>query len=577
MSLIQQLIKKGLISREQANSLEFEIKTSGQKAEEIILEKGFLSEKSLFDLKSENLNIPLEEVVSEEIPLKVLELIPEESARFYSMIPLGKKEDVLEVGMVYPEDLQAQEALKFLSRQGKFNYKIFLITPNTFQGLLKQYRTLKGEVKRALKELETELKTEKIEPRRKMPSSAELARLAEEAPVTKVVAVILRHAVEGGASDIHIEPTREKLRIRFRVIGMLHSSIFLPMKVHPAVVARVKIISNLKIDETRIPQDGRFSTRINDKDIDFRVSTFPTSLGEKVAIRVLDPNVGLKTLEELGLAGRDFKTVREASQKPYGLILATGPTGCGKSTTLYAILQLVNQEGVNIVTLEDPVEYFVKGVNQSQIKPEIDYTFASGLRHILRQDPDIIMVGEVRDQETALLVTHASLTGHLVLSTLHTNNALGAIPRLIDLGVEPFLIPSALSVVIAQRLVRVLCPACKKKVKPKKEFKDLILKEIEGLPPSVKKNFKIPSPLSVYEAKGCRKCNQLGYSGRVGLFEVLCMTDQLAGIISKEPSEAKILEEAKRQGMVTMMQDGIIKVLEGITTPEEVVRVAQEI
>ena len=573
MSLVQQLVKKGLLEKEKATTLEFEIKTSGKKEEEVILERRIVSEDFLFNLKSENLKIPLKEVIPEEIPLETLEQIPEETAKYYKMIPLRKKDKALEVGMVYPEDLKAQEALKFLARQGLFSYKVFLITPTTLNNLLKQYRTLKREVGRALEELETELEAEKII---RLPTVAEVERLVEEAPITKIVAVILRHAVEGGASDIHIEPIRDRLRVRFRVLGILHSSIFLPLRIHPAVIARVKILSNLKIDETRIPQDGRFSTRIGDKDIDFRVSTFPTSLGEKVAIRVLDPTVGLKSFEQLGLEGRSFEVVKNSIKKPYGLILATGPTGSGKSTTLYAILQLLNKEGVNIVTLEDPIEYFIEGINQSQIKPEIGYNFATGLRHVLRQDPNIIMVGEIRDEETASLATHAALTGHLVLSTLHTTNALGVIPRLIDLGIKPYLIPATLSIAIAQRLVRRLCDFCKKKIKPKKEISELILNEIENLPPLIKKDLQLPKSLFIYQAKGCKKCNNTGFSGRVGVFEVLSMTDQLSDIILKEPAEAKIQEEAKRQGMITMKQDGIMKILEGITTIEEVLRVAEE-
>jgi len=573
MSLVQQLVKKGLLEKEKATTLEFEIKTSGKKEEEVILERRIVSEDFLFNLKSENLKIPLKEVIPEEIPLETLEQIPEETAKYYKMIPLRKKDKALEVGMVYPEDLKAQEALKFLARQGLFSYKVFLITPTTLNNLLKQYRTLKREVGRALEELETELEAEKII---RLPTVAEVERLVEEAPITKIVAVILRHAVEGGASDIHIEPIRDRLRVRFRVLGILHSSIFLPLRIHPAVIARVKILSNLKIDETRIPQDGRFSTRIGDKDIDFRVSTFPTSLGEKVAIRVLDPTVGLKSFEQLGLEGRSFEVVKNSIKKPYGLILATGPTGSGKSTTLYAILQLLNKEGVNIVTLEDPIEYFIEGINQSQIKPEIGYDFAIGLRHVLRQDPNIIMVGEIRDEETASLATHAALTGHLVLSTLHTTNALGVIPRLIDLGIKPYLIPATLSIAIAQRLVRRLCDFCKKKIKPKKEISELILNEIENLPPLIKKDLQLPKSLFIYQAKGCKKCNNTGFSGRIAVFEVLSMTDQLSDIILKEPAEAKIQEEAKRQGMITMKQDGIMKILEGITTIEEVLRVAEE-
>ena len=571
MSLIQILLKQGILDKEKATSLEFEIKEKGLPEEEVILEKRICSENFLFNLKSENLKINFKKVTSEEVPLEILELIPEETARYYKMIPLAKKENILQIGMVYPEDLKVQEALKFLARQGKFNYEVFLITPSDFNELLKRYRTLKGEVGMALEELKTELKVERV-PK----TTAELERLAEEAPITKIVAVILRHAVDGGASDIHIEPTREKLRVRFRLLGILHSSIILPIRIHPAVISRIKILSDLKIDETRIPQDGRFSTKINDKDIDFRVSTFPTTLGEKVAIRVLDPTTGLKKFEELGLGSRNFEAVKRAIEKPFGLILTTGPTGCGKTTTLYAFLQILNKEGVNIITLEDPVEYFIEGINQSQIRPEIGYDFARGLRHVVRQDPNIIMVGEIRDEETAALATHAALTGHIVLSTIHTNNALGAIPRLIDLGVRPYLIPPTLSCVTAQRLVNRLCDNCKAEIKPKKEIAEIILKEVENLPPQIKKGITIKKPFKIFQAVGCNKCNREGFSGRIALFEVLEMTDTLADITLKIPSIELLAGEAKRQGMVTMKQDGILKVLDGITTIEQVLRVAEE-
>jgi len=571
MSLIQILLKQGILDKEKATSLEFEIKEKGLPEEEVILEKRICSENFLFNLKSENLKINFKKVTSEEVPLEILELIPEETARYYKMIPLAKKENILQIGMVYPEDLKVQEALKFLARQGKFNYEVFLITPSDFNELLKRYRTLKGEVGMALEELKTELKVERV-PK----TTAELERLAEEAPITKIVAVILRHAVDGGASDIHIEPTREKLRVRFRLLGILHSSIILPIRIHPAVISRIKILSDLKIDETRIPQDGRFSTKINDKDIDFRVSTFPTTLGEKVAIRVLDPTTGLKKFEELGLGSRNFEAVKRAIEKPFGLILTTGPTGCGKTTTLYAFLQILNKEGVNIITLEDPVEYFIEGINQSQIRPEIGYDFARGLRHVVRQDPNIIMVGEIRDEETAALATHAALTGHIVLSTIHTNNALGAIPRLIDLGVRPYLIPPTLSCVTAQRLVNRLCDNCKAEIKPKKEIAEIILKEVENLPPQIKKGITIKKPFKIFQAVGCKKCNREGFSGRIALFEVLEMTDTLADLTLKIPSIELLAGEAKRQGMVTMKQDGILKVLDGITTIEQVLRVAEE-
>lgn len=579
MTLIQNLVKKGLLEKDKATELEFEVKNSGKREEEVLLEKKIVSESILFSLKANMLGINfMEEVSTEDVPLAVLDMIPEESAKYYKMVPLAKKENVLDVGMLYPDDLRAQEALKFLSRQGKFTCRIFLITPTVFNNLIKQYRTLRGEVKKALEELETELKTDKDESIITKPD--DLERIVEEAPISKVVAVILRQAVEGGASDIHIEPTKEKLRVRFRLDGVLHSSIILPLRVHLAIVARIKILANLKIDETRLPQDGRFSIKLDDKDIDFRVSTFPTTLGEKIVLRILDASQGVRSFTDLGLDGRNLKVIEEAIKKPYGLILSTGPTGSGKTTTLYTVLHILNQEGTNIITLEDPVEYFIAGVNQSQIRPEINYTFASGLRSILRQDPNVIMVGEIRDKETAGLATNAALTGHIVLSTLHTNDAIGVIPRMIDLGVEPFLIPPTLSVAIAQRLVRRMCPFCKEKIKPAKEVRESIFKELESLPPAIKKSlpFKIASANDVYifEAKGCKRCGGKGHLGRIALFEVLAMTKQLGEIVLKEPSEAKILEEAKAQGMTTMKQDGILKVLNGVTSMAEVLRVAEE-
>ncbi|KPJ57147.1 hypothetical protein AMJ49_02515 [Parcubacteria bacterium DG_74_2] len=574
MVLIRKLVKKGVIDKTQATSLEFEVKTSGKREEEIIIDKEIVSEDFLFKLKSEDLKIPLREVSPEEIPLRILEQIPEETAKHYQMIGLGKEGDILEIGMVYPEDLKAKEALNFLSRQQKFTVKIFLIKPSTFNNLLGQMKTLKREVTTALAELETEIEAERVEVRPK--TAAEIARLVEEAPISKVVAVMLRHAVDGKASDIHIEPGKEKLRVRFRSLGALHSSLLLPMRIHPAIIARIKILTNLKLDETRIPQDGRFSATIEDRDIDFRVSTFPTTLGEKVAIRVLDPRVGLKKFEELGLKGRNYEVIKKEIKKPWGLVLATGPTGCGKTTTLYAVLQILNKEDVNIVTLEDPVEYFIEGINQSQIRPELNYNFATGLRSILRQDPDIVMVGEIRDEESAGLVIHAALTGHIVLSTLHTTNAIGVIPRLIDMGVKPYLIPPTLRIVLAQRLVRRLCDHCKKKIKVKAEVSDLILKAIEEMPSQSREEIKIKKPIYTWEAVGCPKCNKTGFSGRIAIIEVLAMTDKLAEITLKEPTELNLREEAKRQGMITMMQDGVLKALDGITMIEEVITVAVE-
>jgi len=564
MTIIEELVKKGILDKKRGRALENEAKSSGKREEEIILEQKVFSEEFLFNYKAEYLGLPLKKIFPEEIPRDILEKITEETARYYKIIPLAKKDNVLEVGMVYPDDLSAQEALKFLARSENLNYKVFLITLTDFNNLLKQYRAVKKEVVKVLEELKTELKEEKL-----ATVGEEIERLIEEAPIAKVVAVILRYGVEGKASDIHIEPTKDQLRIRFRMLGDLHASIFLPAKILSAIITRVKILSNLKIDEKRIPQDGRFSARIEDRDIDFRVSTFPTIMGEKAAIRILDPTVGLKKIEELGLSSHNFEILKKAIKKPYGMILVTGPTGSGKTTTLYAVLQILNKEQVNIITLEDPVEYFVEGINQSQIRPEIGYDFARGLRQILRQDPDIIMVGEIRDQETAALATHSSLTGHIVLSTLHTNNAVGVIPRLIDMGVQPFLIPPTLSLAVAQRLVGRLCDKCKQKIKIKKAIKEVITREIAN----IKDKIKIKEPIKyMWKAVGCKYCHGTGFSGRIALFEVLEMKEQLFDAVLNEPSEKRIAEAAKKSGMITMREDGIVKVLDGVTTFEEVLR-----
>jgi type IV pilus assembly protein PilB len=572
-TLLFQLVQKGLLSKEKADQLQKEIEKSGERVEEAILRRGLVAEDALFAIKSEILGMELRRIVSEEVSLDVLSLIPEESATFYKMVPFEKKDQEVSVGMLYPEDLEAQEALKFLARRGGFDYKVFLVVPSEFNELVKRYRTFKGEVTKALGELEEELKKEK-EGKRRPTEVAALERLVEEAPITRVVAVLLRHAVEGAASDIHIEPTRKEIRVRLRQDGVLHTRLVLPLKILPAVVARIKILSNMRIDETRVPQDGRFTTRIDEKDIDFRVSTFPTALGEKVALRILDPSTGLKGLAELGLSKNNFKLVEGAIKQPFGLILATGPTGSGKTTTLYSLLQILNKEGVNVMTLEDPIEYFIDGVNQSQVRPEIGYDFASGLRSMLRQDPNVMMVGEIRDSETAGLAIHAALTGHIVLSTLHTNNATGVIPRLVDLGVAPYLIPPTLRLAIAQRLVRKLCEFCKKETKIPEEKKELFLKELEQLPEEFRKDGI--DKIKIFQPVGCRKCRSTGYSGRVAIFEILALSEEMANSIVKNLSETEIEKIAKKQGMMTMRQDGILKVLEGITSLEEVIRVTEQ-
>lgn len=576
MDFLQFLIKEKALGKQDAAELKEVISGEKLSLEEAILERKIIEEIKLFQLKSAFLHVPLLEALPEEIPSEIFSVVPRESVDFYRMAPLSidKKEMLLTVAMVYPENTQAQEALKFLARQQKLIPKVFLITFSDFKRYLGKYKEPKIEVEKALESLEQEISKGDL-PENLIANKARFERLVEEAPIIKMVAVILRQAVEGNASDIHIEPTREITKVRYRLDGILYSSLTLPLKAHQAVVARIKILSNLKIDETRMPQDGRFATKVGEKMIDFRVSTFPTILGEKVVLRVLSPDEGMSTLDALGFSGYNLEKTKEAIQSPYGMVLVTGPTGSGKTTTLYAVLKLLKSDGVNIVTLEDPVEYFIDGVSQSQVKPEIDYTFARGLRQILRQDPDIIMVGEIRDEETANLAVHAALTGHLVLSTLHTNNAPGAIPRLVDMGIKPFLIPASLVLVMSQRLVRKLCPECRKKVKATEEMKKYILDKTKDMPKSSKDQVK--EPFFVYKPGGCKKCNSKGYSGRVGIFEVMSMTDEVSQIVYTAANELDIFKEARKQGMATMVEDGILKALNGITSLEEVMSAAEMI
>lgn len=571
--LIKQLVDNKTISHDQALAVETELKNNPEKGEEeILIARGFIEEEELFGLKAQVLGIPFVAEPPENFSLEILQIIPEETAKFYRMIPLSRKKNEVSIGMVAPEDLKAQEALKFLARKNEFSYQVFLVTPRIFNVILAKYRDLKKEVGRALEQYQEEetQTTSTRKPQENVISSV------ENAPIAKIVNVIIRNAIDGKASDIHIEPGRKKLRVRFRVMGQLYSSIFLPLNIASAVLARIKIMSNMKIDENRVPQDGRFSSNINGKSIDFRVSTLPTALGEKVVMRILDPEANYQTFEDLGLDGRNLKLVEKAIEEPFGLILVTGPTGSGKSTTLYAVLQKINSEKINIISLEDPVEYFCEGVNQSQVRPEIGFDFASGLRSILRQDPDVIMVGEVRDEETALLTIHSALTGHLVLSTLHTNDSLGVVPRLVDLKIQSYLIPSTLILALAQRLVRRLCPDCKKKVAATGYLKEKIIAEFNEIPEESRGGVKLSEPIYIWEPQGCPKCARQGFSGRVGIFETLEMTPELGEIVLKNLSEKALNAEGKRQGLITMRQDGILKALKGTTTIEEVLKATEE-
>ena len=561
------LLQKNLVTKDKIEWAKGEAETTGLFLEEVI-EKLGVSQAQILEAKSKVTGIPSKSLDGERIPFDILRYVPEDSARTYKFVPLGAKDGVLEVGIIDPSDLDAREALQFIASRVNMPFRVYLISIPDYRQVLDEYKGLGGEVTKVLGELESALRDEAPVTRSgKDESIGEVADKAiEDAPITKMVAVILKHATEGKASDIHIEPSKDKLRVRFRVDGILHTSLLLPMKVHEAIIARVKILTNMQLDEKRKPQDGRFSARIDNRDIDFRVSAFPTAFGEKMAIRILDQEKGIRSLEDSGLIGRNLKAVEAGLSEPYGMVLITGPTGSGKTTTLYSMLNTLNQERYNIVSLEDPIEYNIAGVNQSQVRPEIGYDFASGLRSILRQDPDIIMVGEIRDRETAQLAIHAALTGHIVLSTLHTNSAIGVIPRLIDMGVESYLIPPTLNLAIAQRLVRTLCQDSKKAMLLTGAVKDRIDSELKEVSSEERK--KISYPKEIFQALPSATCPK-GTSGRMAVYEVLVMTPELEKIILKSPTEGDIITEARRQGMLTMREDGIIKVLQGKIGLEE--------
>ncbi len=573
--LIQSVRDKKLLSEPVLAKLVREAKLSGKSAEDLIYEQRLVPDDRIAEIKSSILGIPYQKINFGGFDEVVLQFMPEGTARSYQVAPLQKEGNMLVVGMVHPDDSKAQDALKFIASRQGVGLGVYIISFSDWQEVMHRYSPLNASIEKAIQSLSGRMAQFGTPGRRVIQLDQDLTHGAEDAPIIKIVSDIFKEALQVGASDIHIEPQQRYLRIRFRVDGDLREVASLPAQLAQPVISRIKVISNLKIDENRIPQDGRFQTVILDREVDFRVATFPTPLGEKMAVRVLDPSTGLRTLEQLGLAGQNDKAVQEGLQKPFGMILITGPTGSGKSTTLYALLQELNKENVNIVSLEDPVEYFVSGINQSQVRPEIGYDFASGLRQILRQDPDVIMVGEIRDDETAALAVQAALTGHIVLSTLHTNNAAGVIPRLLDMKIEPFLLPVSLNIMLAQRLVGLLCGECKKAEEASPEMQSVIEQSLAGLTPEVIGEFK--KPYKVYHAPGCAKCKNRGVSGRMAIYEVLKMTPSLEEIIYSGPTVPKIEKEAKAQNMMEMRQDGVIKALRGLVSMEEVLRITSEV
>lgn len=579
MSFLEELVKKGIINEVQIGDIKNRAKEKyGGDIDEALLEMN-IEEEEILKTKGEYFNIPVKKVNAKEISFNILRYIPEDSARHYNFVPFNLNEGVLEVGIINPDNIQAMDALQFISVKLGIPFKIFLISKKDFENVLEGYKGLSSQVDEALNEFNNEEDQDSKEDSDSLKNNlkdkkpGEEEKIVEDAPVIKIVAVILRNAIEGNASDIHIEHTGEKVKVRYRVDGSLYTTIVLPLNVYNGVVARVKILAKLRLDEKRKPQDGSFSTTIDGRKIDFRVSTMPAYYGEKVVMRVLDSEKGVKPLDQLGLTKRNLELIREVIKKPYGLILITGPTGSGKSTTLYSIMNELDKEKSNIISLEDPVEYHMPDVNQSQMKPEIGYTFASGLRSILRQDPDVIMVGEIRDKETAQLAIQAALTGHLVLSTLHTNNAIGAVPRLVDMGVDPYLIAPTLVLSIAQRLAKMTFPSSRKLVPMDPSIKMQIENQLKDLPEKYRKEIEIKNEM--YDTVPTSEC-PTGTRGRIAIFEMFGVDKEMQEVILKNPTGSAIYEIARKNGMLSMKEDAMLKAIDGLVPFREVYNFTDE-
>ena len=584
MSFLEELAKNGLIKESQIDEAKNLAKAQYEgDVDEALLNMG-INEEDILKNKGEYFVIPVKNLSSNDISSDVLKYIPEDSAIYYHFVPLKLTDGVLEVGVTNPENTQAIDALQFISAKVGIPFKIFLISKTLYKKVLDGYSGISGEVGEALDQLNKEETQSTLA--KSLNESIDLskeikdvkrggneAKIVEDAPIIKIVAVILKNAIEGNASDIHIEHTGEKVKVRYRVDGTLYTTLTLPTNVHSGIVARIKILSKLRLDEKRKPQDGSFSATIDGSKIDFRVSTMPSYYGEKVVMRILDSAKGVKKLDNLGLSERNLKIIQEAIKKPYGLILITGPTGSGKSTSLYSILNALDKEKVNIVTLEDPIEYHMTDINQSQMMPEIGYTFASGLRSILRQDPNVIMVGEIRDKETAQLAIQAALTGHLVLSTLHTNNAIGAIPRLIDMGVDPYLIAPTLILSIAQRLAKLTFPESRKEVPMDESTRLQIENQISDLPPEFKNEIKISD--TMYDVVGVPECPS-GTRGRIAIYEILDIDAEIQNVILKNPIFPEIYKAARKKGMLMMREDAMLKAINGIIPYTEVYNFTDE-
>jgi len=540
--------------------------------EEFVLHNDIVDEEKLYTAAAKRMKVPYISLKGKEIGKEVLNFVPAQFAGTHRIVAFAKNEKEIKIAMLDPQDIQS---IEFLRRKTGLTPKAYLTTPSDIKETLRKYHA----------DLSSDQMIEQLSEKAEPGKPGDLKKAAEEMPIINIVNSILEHAVFEGASDIHIEPTEKEVIVRYRVDGLLQQVMTLPKQVKNGIVARVKILAHLKIDEHMIPQDGRFKIKIQDEKLSFRVSIMPVYDGEKIVMRLLHEGQKPLTLEELGFLPQIKEIVESSIKKPHGMILVTGPTGSGKTTTLYSVLGILNQPNVNICTIEDPIEYHVSGINQSQINPKAGFTFAGGLRSFLRQDPDIIMVGEIRDKETAEIAIHAAMTGHLVLSTLHTNDAPTTLPRLVDMDIPPFLVAFTANIIIAQRLVRKICPYCKKDYKLSKQE----VKEIDKLIQTSdlndlykKQNLKLSEKekkldaMTFYRGEGCSRCHKSGYKGRIGIYEILEIDPNLVKLINERANANQIKQYAIDHGMITLLQDGLIKAKQGITTIEEVLRVTRE-